>query len=82
MAHGRRRRRVLRRRGGPGGPRGAGQSTLEYLLMLVAFIAMIGALALVWHAARDGRLLDLASGAASHGAGGSGVAMLKDVLQF
>ena len=82
MAHGRRRRRALRRRGGPGGPRGAGQSTLEYLLLLVAFIAMIGALALLWHAARDGRLLALATGAASHGSGAGAVSMLKDVLEY
>ena len=83
MAHGRRRRRALR--GGPrsaGGPGRAGQSTLEYLLLIVAFIALIGALALLWHAARDGRLLALATDAASHGSGGGAVAMLKDVLEY
>lgn len=73
-------------RGGPGGwPVGAarsGQSTLEYLLVLVAFAVMLGALGLVWHAARDGRLLALATGAASHGAGQGTVALLKDVAAF
>ena len=83
MAHGRRRRRALRegarRTASPGR---SGQSTLEYLLMLVAFIAMIGALALLWHAARDGRLLALATDAASHGSGAGAVPMLKDVLEY
>ena len=83
MAHGRRRRRALiawpRR---PGAAGDAGQSTLEYLLLLVAFVAMVGALALLWHAARDGRLLALATDAASHGSGGGAVSMLKDVLEY
>lgn len=65
-----------------GEPGRSGQSTLEYLLMLVAFIAMIGALALLWHAARDGRLLALATDAASHGSGAGAVSMLKDVLEY
>lgn len=50
--------------------------------MLVVFIAMIGALALLWHAARDGRLLALATDAASHGSGAGAVPMLKDVLEY
>ena len=50
--------------------------------MLVAFVAMVGALALLWHAARDGRLLALATDAASHGSGGGAVSMLKDVLEY
>lgn len=81
MAHGRRRRRALSRR--PGGrPGRSGQSTLEYLLLLAAFVAMVGALALLWRAARDGTLLSLATAAASHGSGGGAVALLKDVLAF
>ena len=83
MAHGRRRRRALRegarRTESPGH---SGQSTIEYLLMLVVFIAMIGALALLWHAVRDGRLLALATDAASHGSGAGAVPMLKDVLEY
>lgn len=78
MAYGRRRRRcrgsLIRSR--------SGQSTLEYMLVLLAFMAMVCALALVWHAARDGRLLALATGAASHGAGQGAVALLKDVAAF
>ena len=83
MAHGRRRRGALR--GGQSRTRRSGcsgQSTLEYLLLLVAFVAMVGALALLWHAARDGRLLALATDAASHGSGGGAVSMLKDVLEY
>ena len=80
MAHGRRRRGALR--GGQRRTRRSGQSTLEYLLLLVAFVAMVGALALLWHAARDGRLLALATDAASHGSGGGAVSMLKDVLGY
>ena len=80
MAHGRRRRGALR--GGQRRTRRSGQSTLEYLLLLVAFVAMVGALALLWHAARDGRLLALATDAASHGSGGGTVSMLKDVLEY
>lgn len=64
------------------GPGRSGQSTLEYLLVLLGFMAMIAALALVWHAARDGRLLALATGAASHGSGQGAVALLKDVAAF
>ena len=59
-----------------------GQATLEYLLLLAAFMAMVLALGSLWHAARDGRLLDLASGAASHGSGSGTVALLKDVVGY
>ncbi|QOY61525.1 hypothetical protein INP52_02030 [Thermophilibacter immobilis] len=59
-----------------------GQSTLEYLLVLVAFVAMVGALGLLWHAARDGRLVELARDAASHGAGQGAPALLKDIVEF
>lgn len=64
------------------GPGRSGQSTLEYLLVLLGFMAMIAALALVWHAVRDGRLLALATGAASHGSGQGAAALLKDVAAF
>ena len=59
-----------------------GQSTLEYLLTLAAFLAMVVALGAIWHAARDGRLLALATDAASHGSGAGAVSMLKDVLEY
>ena len=78
MAHGRRRRR----RRGSLTFSSSGQSTLEYLLVLLSFMAMVAALALVWHAARDGRLLALATGAASHGMAQGAVALLKDVVAF
>ncbi len=52
------------------------------MLVLLAFMAMVCALALVWHAARDGRLLALATGAASHGTDQGAVALLKDVAAF
>ncbi|HJA28134.1 MAG TPA: hypothetical protein IAA15_00980 [Candidatus Olsenella pullicola] len=50
--------------------------------MLSAFLAAIAALALLWHAARDGGLVTLATDAASHGAGGGIVPLLKDVLGY
>lgn len=52
------------------------------MLLLVAFLAVMAALALVWSAAQDGRLMGLASSAASHGAGQGMVGMLKDVAEF
>ena len=77
VAHGRRRRRALRERArrteSPGAP---GQSTLEYLLMLVVFIAMIGALALLWHAVRDGELLARSRPTPRHTVGRRRVPML------
>ena len=52
-----------------------GQSSLEYLLVLLAFAAMAAA-------GRDGALVRLATEAASHGAGQGGLGMLRDVLAF
>ena len=40
------------------GAKGDGvQSTVEYLVVLVAFVSMLAALGAVWHAARDGALV-------------------------
>ncbi len=50
--------------------------------MLSAFLAAILALGALWHAARDGALVGLASRAASHSAGQGAVPLLKDVLGF
>ncbi|MDM8270358.1 hypothetical protein [Thermophilibacter provencensis] len=50
--------------------------------MLSAFLAAIVALALLWHGVRDGGLVRLATDAASHGAGGGIVPLLKDVLGY
>ncbi len=61
----------------------SGQSTVEYAVVLAAFLAMVAALGLMWHAARDGRLLRLAVEAASHGTGGDVTAgFLQDVALF
>ncbi len=60
----------------------AGQSTLEYLLTLVAFVAMVVALGFIWHAARDGRLLGIAIEVASHGSGRGGLTLLQDVVEY
>lgn len=65
---------------GVGGERG--QSTVEYLLVLVAFVSVIGALGLLWHAGRDGVLVGLATQSASHGVDQGGVSLLKDVLGY
>ena len=61
---------------------GSGQSTVEYALVLGAFLAMVVVLGLLWHGVRDGLLVGAASEAASHGTGGGAVALLKDVLGY
>ena len=50
--------------------------------MLSAFLAMIAVLGLLWHGVRDGLLVNLAVGSASHGMGDGFVAMLKDVVRY
>lgn len=60
----------------------SGQSTVEYLVVLGAFVAMLAALALLWRSGRDGTLVGLATGAASHGAEQGSVGMLKDVTGY
>lgn len=59
-----------------------GQSTVEYLLVLVAFVSLLAAFGLVWQAARSGALVGLATRAASHGAGQGLPALLKDIAVF
>ncbi len=44
----------------------AGQSTLEYALVLMAFISMVVAMGALWHASRDGAMLERARRYASH----------------
>lgn len=61
---------------------GGGQSTVEYLLVLAAFVSAIGALGLLWHAGRDGVLVNLATASASHGFGQGSVSLLKDVMEY
>ncbi len=60
----------------------SGQSTLEYLLVLVAFVALVAAFGAMWHAAREGTLVGLATASASHGMGQGVVAALKDLVVF
>ncbi len=48
----------------------------------MAFVAMVAALGALWHAARDGELLDLAVEVASHGAGRDGLTLLQDAVEF
>ncbi|WP_455136023.1 hypothetical protein [Thermophilibacter sp.] len=59
-----------------------GQSTVEYLLVLSAFLAVVVVLGLLWHAGRDGALVGEATRAASHGTAQGEVALLKDVLGY
>jgi hypothetical protein len=60
----------------------SGQSTLEYALVLMAFLSMVAALGLLWHAARDGALVRMATDAATHQASGGTVPWLQDLLGF
>lgn len=59
-----------------------GQSTLEYLLTLAAFLAMVVAMGALWHAVRDGRLLGIALEVASHGSGRGGLTLLQDAVEY
>lgn len=60
-----------------------GQSTVEYAVVLLAFLAMVAALAALWHAGREGRLLRLVVSAASHLlGGGDALGSANDVLLF
>jgi len=60
-----------------------GQATIEYALLVFAFMAAIVGMGALWHAARDGVLLELALGAASHVPGSEGVlGMAEDMALF
>lgn len=60
-----------------------GQSTVEYALVLLAFLSLVVALGALWHVARDGRLLETARDAGSHNFGeGVTVGLLQDVLAY
>lgn len=60
-----------------------GQSTLEYALVILAFLAMLLGLAAVWHASRDGRFAQEAREAGSHAiVSGVSVGLLQDVTAF
>lgn len=59
-----------------------GQSTTEFLLVAMALVSMAVGLAAMWHAAESGRLLSLASAAASHSSESGVVSLLKDLAGY
>ncbi len=59
-----------------------GQSTLEYLLVMSAFAALVAGIALLWRTAQAGKLQEIAITASSHSAAEGAVAALKDVLGY
>lgn len=59
-----------------------GQSTVEYLLVLIAFLASLLAMGALWHTGRDGALLRRAVGASSHTQGAGAVSSLQDISLF
>lgn len=60
-----------------------GQSTVEYALVLLAFIWVAIGCAALWRGARDGRLLSRAIDAASHTFGDAGpLVSLRDISLF
>lgn len=60
-----------------------GQSSVEYVLVVLAFLSMVLAWGVVWHGVRDGALLDRAVGASSHQLGGGDVpGSFRDILLF
>ena len=59
-----------------------GQSTVEYALVLGAFLAMAVALAALWRFLGQGTGTDIAARVASHGLGAGTVAALQDVLLY
>lgn len=62
--------------------RQAGQSTVEYALVLLAFLASILALGALWDKAHAGGLLDLALRWASHSLAQGDLDLAKDVLLY
>lgn len=60
-----------------------GQSSVEYALVLVAFLAAILALGAVWHVVGEGGLQRLSEGAASHAVeGDAAVGGMHDIVLF
>lgn len=61
----------------------SGQSTVEYAVVLFAFLSLVVALGALWRASRDGKLLTLAIEAASHLLeSGDALVHAEDVLLF
>ncbi len=66
------------RRGGE-----TGQSSMEYALVLMAFLSLVLALSSVWHVAHEGTLQDKAREAASHNCDdGITLELLRDLAVF
>lgn len=60
-----------------------GQSSVEFAILLAAFAAMLAGLAAVWHFSRDGRLVSIATQAASHSFGDSApYGAVHDIIAF
>ena len=60
-----------------------GQSTVEYAVVLAAFLSMLLALGALWHMTKSGLVLDMARDASSHNAdGGLDLGLLQDVLAY
>ena len=61
----------------------SGQATVEYAIVLVAFLSAVLGLGALWRASSDGRLLELAREACSHGfEGAPDVGAWQDILLF
>lgn len=61
----------------------AGQSSVEYALVLFAFMASVVALCALWRAASGGGLLGLAVRHASHTFDGSlSIGLMQDVMAY
>ena len=61
----------------------SGQSSVEYAIVVFAFLAMFAALAALARAAGEGTLAELARQAASHSAEGfADIGFLQDVLAY
>lgn len=60
-----------------------GQSSVEYAVVLAAFLVAVLALAAVWHVARDGHLQRLQEASASHVLGGANpTGGMRDIALF
>ncbi|MBQ9005847.1 MAG: hypothetical protein IJ092_05680 [Atopobiaceae bacterium] len=60
-----------------------GQATVEYALVLFAFLASIVAMGTLWHTAREGALVRLCTEKASHGMSGEGAfGSAQDILLY
>lgn len=58
-----------------------GQASLEYALLLVAFISLLVGMGALWRSAQDGGLTQLATHAASHSLE-EGYASIHDVISY